>query len=113
MVVEIDRGFPDSSVGKESTCNEGYSGLIPGLGRSTGEGIGYPLQYSWTSLVAQMVKNLPTMQEPQVRSLGQEDPLEERMATLSSILAWRIPTDRGAWWATVHGVTKSQTQLSY
>ena len=52
------------------------------------------------------------MWETQVRSLGWEDPLEEGVATHSSILAWRIPMDRGAWWATVHGVTKSQTQLS-
>ena len=58
-----------------------------------------PLQYSWSSLVAQMVKNLPTMQKTWVRSLGWEDPLEESMATHSSILAWRIPMDRGAWWA--------------
>ena len=64
------------------------------------------------SLVAQMVKNLPAIQKTWIRSLGWEDPLEG-MATLFSILAWRIPTDRGAWWATVHGVTKSQTQLSY
>ena len=83
--------------------------MIPGSGTSHREGIGYPLEYSWTSLVAQMVKNLPTMQEPQVRSLGQEDPLEERMATLSSILAWRIPMDRGAWQAIVHSVTRSRT----
>ena len=83
--------------------------MIPGSGTSHREGIGYPLEYSWTSLVAQMVKNLPTMQEPQVRSLGQEDPLEERMATLSSILAWRIPRDRRAWQATLHGVAQSQT----
>ena len=55
---------------------------------------------SWTSLVAQTVKNLPTMQETQVRSLGQEDPLEKEMATHSSLLAWRIPMDRGVWWAT-------------
>ena len=56
-------GFPDSSVGKESTCNAGYPGLIPGLGRSPGEGIGYPLQYSWVSLVTQLVKNPPAMPE--------------------------------------------------
>ena len=56
-----------------------------------GEGIGYPLQYSWASLVAQMVKNLTAMQETWVQSLGQEDPLEEGTATHSSILAWRIP----------------------
>ena len=62
--------------------------------------------------MAQTIKNLPAMQETWVRSLGWEDPLEEGMATHSGILAWRIPMDRGAWWATVHGVTKSQTQLS-
>ena len=53
----------DSSVGKESACNAGDPGLIPGSGRSAGEGIGYPLQYSWVSLMAQLVKNLPAMQE--------------------------------------------------
>ena len=61
------------------------------------------------SLVAHMVKNLSARQETWVQSLGWEDPLEEGIATHSSILAWRIPTDRGAWQATVHGVTKSQT----
>ena len=64
------------------------------------------------SLVAQTVKNLPAMRETWVRSLGWEDPLEEGMATPSSILAWRIPVDSGAWRATVHGVTNSWTQLS-
>ena len=64
------------------------------------------------TLQAQMVKNPPAMQEAQVQSLGQEDPLEKGMATHSSILAWRIPMDRGAWWATVHEVTKSRTGLS-
>ena len=54
-------GFPDSSVGKESACNAGASSLIPGSGRPAGEGIGYPLQYSWASLVAQLVKNPPAM----------------------------------------------------
>ena len=63
------------------------------------------------TLVTEMVKNLPAMQETRVQSLGQEDPLEKGMATHSSILAWRIPR-RGAWWATVHGVTKSWTRLS-
>ena len=62
-----------SSVGKESTCNAGDPGLIPGLGRSAGEGIGYPLQYSWASLVAQLVKNPPAMWETWVRSLGWEE----------------------------------------
>ena len=56
-------GFPDSSVGKESVCNAGDPGLIPGSGRSTGEVLGYPLQSSWDSLVAQLVKNPPAMQE--------------------------------------------------
>ena len=70
-------GFPDSSAGKESVCNEGDPGLIPGLGRSSGEGIGYPLQYSWVSPVAQLVKNQPAMQEASVQSLGWEDPLEK------------------------------------
>ena len=64
------------------------------------------------SLVAQMVQNLPAMRETWVRSLGWEEPLEEGLATHSSVLAWRIPTDRGAWRATVHGVAKSQRGLS-
>ena len=64
--------------------------MIPGLGRSTGEGNGYPLQYSRASLTAQLLKNPPAMQETWVRSLGWEDPLEKGMATHSSILAWRI-----------------------
>ena len=84
-------GFPDSSVGKESACNAGDPGSISGLGRSAGKGIGYPLQYSWTSLVAQLVKNLPAMRETWVQSLDWEDPLEKGKATHSSILAWRIP----------------------
>ena len=83
--------FPDSSVGKESACNAGDPGSIPGTGRSAGEEIGYSLQYSWASLVAQLVKNLPAMRETWVRSLGWEDPLEKGTATQSSILAWRIP----------------------
>ena len=65
------------------------------------------------SLLAQLVKNLPAMQETLVQFLGWEDPLEEDMATHSSILAWRMPMDRGAWWATVHEVAKSWTQLSW
>ena len=68
--------------------------------------MGYPVQYSWASLVAQLVKD-PPVKETRVRSLGWEDPLEEGMAVHSSILAWRIPMDRGAWRATVHSVTKS------
>ena len=65
-----------------------------------------------TSLVAEMVKKLPAMWETWVKSLGWEDPLEKEMATHSSILAMENSMDRGAWWATVHGVTKSWTQLS-
>ena len=84
-------GFPDSSIGKESACNAGDPGLIPGSGRSTGEGIGYLLQYSWASLVAQLVKSLPAMRETWVWFLGWEDPLEKGKATHSNILAWRIP----------------------
>ena len=79
--------FPKSSVGKESTCNAGDPGSIPGSERYPGEGIGYPLQYSWASLVAQLVKNLPAMWETWLRSLGWEDPLEKGKATHSSILA--------------------------
>ena len=65
--------------------------MIPRLGRSTGEGIGYPFQYSWASLMVQMVKNPPAMWETWVQSLSPEDSLEKGMATHSSILAWRIP----------------------
>ena len=79
------------SVGKESACNAGDPGSIPGSGRSAGEGIGCPLQYSWASLVAQLGKNLPAMQETWVPSLDWEDALEKGKATHSSILAWRIP----------------------
>ena len=80
-----------SSAGKESTYNTGVPSLNPGPGRSTGEGIDYPLQYSWVSLVAQLVNNLPAMRKTWVQSLGWEDPLEKGIATHSSILAWRIP----------------------
>ena len=101
-----DGGFLRSSVGKESACNAGDPCSIPGLGRFPGEGIGYPLQYSWASLVAQLVKNLPAVQETWVQSLVWGDPLEEGKTTHSSILAWRIP------WTVVHGVAKSWTQPS-
>ena len=101
-------GFPGISAGKESACDAGDPGLIPGLGRSPGEGIGYPLQYSWASLVVLMVKNLPAKRETWVQSLGWEDPLEEGMAVHSSILAWRIPTDRGVWQACPWGRMGSQ-----
>ena len=83
--------------------------MIPGLGRSAGEGIGYSLQYIWAYLIAQSVKNPSAMQEKWVRFLGWEDTLEEGMATHSSILVWRIPMDRDVWWDTVLGVGKSWT----
>jgi len=79
-------GFPGSLAGKESSCNAGDPSSIPGLRRSPGEGIVYPLQYSWASLLAQTVKNPPTVQETWVRSLGWEDPQKKGMATHSSIL---------------------------
>ena len=84
-------GFPESSVGKEFVCNAWDPGLIPALGRSPGEGIGYPFLCSQASLVAQLVKNLPAMRETWVWSLGSGDPLEKGKDIHSSILAWRIP----------------------
>ena len=81
--------------------------MIPGSGRSAREGTGYPLQYSWASLVAQLVKNPPAMWETWVRSPGWKDPLKKGKATLSSILAWRIP------WTVVHGATESLVNDSY
>ena len=85
--------------------------MNPGSETSPREWIGYTLQCSWASLVAQMVmvKNLPAMWEARVRSLGWEDPLEEGMAIYSSILFWRTYMDRGAWQATVYGITKNST----
>ena len=81
---------PCGSTGKDSTSHAGEPGLVPGSERSTGDGISYPLQYSWASLLAQLVKNLPAMQETWVQSLGWEDPLEKGIAIHSSIPAWRI-----------------------
>ena len=104
--------FPCSSAGKKSACNAGDPSSTPGSRRSPGEGIGYPFQYSWASLVAQTVKNLLVMRETWVQSMGWEDPLVEGRATHSSILAWGILMDRGTWQATVHGVSRSLTQLS-
>ena len=80
--------FPGNSAGKESTRNAGDPSSIPGSGRSTGEGIDYPLQYSWASLVAQLVKNPSAVWETWVQSLGWEDLLQKGKATHSSILAW-------------------------
>ena len=64
MTCSIIQGFPDNSIGKESTCSAGHPSLIPGLGRFSGEGIGYPLQYSWSSLVAQLVRICPQCVRP-------------------------------------------------
>ena len=99
-------GFPDSSVSKESTCNAGDSGSIPVSGRSAGEWIGYPFQYTWASLVAQLVKNLPAMQETWVWSLGWEDFPEEGKGYPLQYSDLENSMDCRA-----HGVTKSQTQL--
>ena len=97
--------FPGGSADKESARNAGDPRSIPGSGRSTGEGIGYPLQYSWASLVAQLVNNLPVMRETWVRSLGWDDPLEKEMATHSSILAWRTHRQRSPA-GIVHGIAR-------
>ena len=99
-------GFPDSSVGKESTCNAGDPGLIPGSGRSAGEGIGYPLQYSWVSLVAQLVKNPPAIWETWVRSLSREDPLEKGKGYPLQYSGLENSMD-----CIVYGVAKSRTRL--
>ena len=109
--MHFNLGFPDGSGGKESACNAGDPGSIPGSGRSPGEEIGYSLQYSWASLVAQMVKNPPAMQETWIPSLGWEDP-RRRAWQPFPVSCLENSTDRGAWQATVHGVTKSRTQLS-
>ena len=90
----LKAGFPDSSVGKESACNARESGSNPGSGRSAGEGISYPLQYSWASLVAQLVRNLPAMQETWVWYPLQYCGLENSMDSI------------------VHRVRKSWTRLS-
>ena len=88
MFIIITHQASFSSVGKESICNAGDPSLIPESGRSTGEGIGYLLQNSWASLVAQLVKNPPAMWETWVQSLGWEDPLEKGRTTRSSVLVW-------------------------
>ena len=94
--------FPDSSVGKESACNAEDPGLTPGSERSVGEGIGYPLQYSWASLVAQLVNNLPAMCKTWVQSLDWEDPLEKGKSYLLQYSGLENSMD-----CIVHGVTKS------
>ena len=85
------QNVPGSLAGKESACSAGDPGLIPGAGRSVGEGIGYPFQYSRTSLVAKLVKNPPAMWETWAWSLAWEDPMQKGIANGSNILVWRIP----------------------
>ena len=105
-------GFPGSSAGKDSTCNAGDPGSITGSGKFPGEGIGDPFQYSWSSLVTQMVKNLPTGREIWVRDLslipqlGRSPGGGHDNSLQYSYL--ENPMDRGAWQATVHEVAKSQ-----
>ena len=101
----LDQGFPGRSAGKESAYNAGNPSSILGSWRSAGEGIGYPLQYSWASLVAHGVKNPPAMQETCVQSLGWEDPLKKGKAIHSSILTWRIP------WTVESMGLQSQTRM--
>ena len=84
------RGFPGSSAGKESTRSVEDLGSVPGLGKYDGEGLGYPLQSTWASLLALILKNLPALQETWVQSLGWEDLLEKGKATHSRILTWVI-----------------------
>ena len=96
-------GFPNSSVGKESACNAGDSSSIPGSGRSAGEGIGYPFQYSWASLVAQQVKNPPAMWETWVQSLVGKIPRRREGLPL------QYSGMENSMDCIVHGVTKSRT----
>ena len=91
-LITASEGFPGSSkAGKESVCNAGDPSSFPGSGRSPGEGIGYPLQYSWASLVAQTVKNPPTMWETCFQSLGWEDLLEKGHGNPVQYSCLRIP----------------------
>ena len=90
-------GFPGSSAGKESAWDAGDASWIPGSGRFPGEEIGYPLKYSWASLVDQLVKNPPARQKTCVQSPGWEDPQEKGKSTHSSVLVWRIPVLLSPW----------------
>ena len=101
----IYRSFPDSSIGKESTSSAGDPGSVPGLGRSAGEGISYPLQYSWAFLVAQLVKNPPAMRETWVHIPGLQRSSGEGNSYLLQYSGLENSID------TVHGVTKSRTRL--
>ena len=105
-------GFPGGSDSKESTCNVGDTGWIRGSGRSPGEGIRYPLQYSWASLVAQTVKNPPAMQETGFNP-GSGRSLEGGNGNPLQYSCLGNPMDREVWRATVHGITKSQRWLKW
>ena len=105
LLTPVFLDFPYGSAGKESTCNAGDLGLIPGLGRSSGEGIGYSLQYSWASLVAQLVKNPPAMWETWLRSLGRSPGEGKGYALQYYVL-------ENSTCCIIHGVAKSWTQLS-
>ena len=94
LSIRLPEGFPHSSVGIQFACNAGDPGSIPQLRRSPGEGTGYPLQYSWASLMAQMTKNPPTMRETWVGFLGWEDPLEEGMQPAPVFLPGESPWQR-------------------
>ena len=112
-LVFILGGFLDSSAGKESSCNAGELGSIPGLWSSPGEGISYPFQYSWASFMTQIVKNPYAMHVGDLGSisgLGISPGGGHGSPPQYSCLENSI--DRGAWWATVHGIAKSWTQLS-
>ena len=108
MKIQGLKSFPCRSAGKEYTCNAGDPSLIPGSERSTGEGIVYPLQHSWASLMAQLVKNPPAMRETWVWSLGWEDSLEKVTATGEGQYSGLEKSMD----CTVHGVIKSRTWLS-
>ena len=111
-LLSLVAGFPGSSAGKESICNVGDPSSIPGSGSFRGEGKGYLLQYSWASLVTQMVKDLPAMWETWVQSLGWEDSPGERNGYPLHYSDMENSLDRGPWQAIVHGVAESWTQLS-
>ena len=91
LFIIVPNCFPCGSAGKKSACNAGNLSSILELGRSPGEEIGHPLQYSWAYLVAQLIKNPPAMRETWVQSLGWEDHMKKRKAAHFSILGWRIP----------------------
>ena len=115
VLLIIYQGFPGGSAGKESACNAGDPSRIPGSRRCAGEGIGYPLQFSWAFLLAQLVKSPPAMRETWVRSLGQGRSPGEGNGSPLQYSRLETPMDRGAWWV-ARGPTSmglwSQTGLS-